>query len=219
MSVAQPVSLETLSQHAGLTLERSTLEKLSVFAAMVEEWDRRVNLTGSGDRDSRNEVLFLDAFVLGAHPELVPSQTSLIDVGAGAGAPVIPLCLMRDDLEGWLVEPRAKRCAFLRTALGALKLDSRLHVVQARVESSANLPIDGTPDTALSRATFAPETWLALAASLAPVALVFTTSKTAPAPSRAWSERSRASYTVPSTGASRRILRYERRALSREGMI
>jgi 16S rRNA (guanine527-N7)-methyltransferase len=44
---------------------------------------------------------------------------SLIDVGSGNGSPGLVFALVRDDLEVTLLEPRARRWAFLREAARA----------------------------------------------------------------------------------------------------
>jgi 16S rRNA (guanine527-N7)-methyltransferase len=52
----------------------------------------------------------------GAH---LPAPGSLIDVGSGSGSPGLVLALVRDDLDVTLLEPRARRWAFLREAARA----------------------------------------------------------------------------------------------------
>jgi len=49
----------------------------------------------------------------------LPASGSLIDVGSGNGSPGLVLALVRDDLEVTLLEPRARRWAFLREAARA----------------------------------------------------------------------------------------------------
>src|SRR5207249_151424 len=51
-----------------------------------------------------------------------PSQSMLTDVGAGAGFPGIPLKIARNDLHLALVEPVQKKCSFLHSIVGSLKL-------------------------------------------------------------------------------------------------
>ena len=59
----------------------------------------------------------LVADVLPAAP--LPEAGSLLDVGSGNGSPGLVLALVRDDLEVTLLEPRARRWAFLREAARA----------------------------------------------------------------------------------------------------
>jgi 16S rRNA (guanine527-N7)-methyltransferase len=51
---------------------------------------------------------------LGAAPLVASGR--LVDVGSGNGSPGLVLALLRDDVEPTLLEPRARRWAFLREA-------------------------------------------------------------------------------------------------------
>jgi 16S rRNA (guanine527-N7)-methyltransferase len=62
-------------------------------------------------------VRLLVADVLPAAPLARPG--TLIDVGSGNGSPGLVFALVRDDLEVTLLEPRARRWAFLREAARA----------------------------------------------------------------------------------------------------
>lgn len=46
----------------------------------------------------------------------------MVDVGAGAGFPGLPLKIVRDDLRLILIEPVKKKCSFLSSVAGLLKL-------------------------------------------------------------------------------------------------
>jgi 16S rRNA (guanine527-N7)-methyltransferase len=72
----------------------------------------------------------LNCAVLG---ELVPEGGEVIDVGAGAGLPGIPVALCRPDLSVTLVEPLLRRVAWLETVVADLEL-SQVRVRRARAE-------------------------------------------------------------------------------------
>ncbi|MFL6129030.1 MAG: 16S rRNA (guanine(527)-N(7))-methyltransferase RsmG [Mycobacteriales bacterium] len=65
--------------------------------------------------------------------ELVPAGASVVDAGSGAGLPGIPLALARPDLTVTLLEPLARRHAFLTECAGRLGLDT-VTVVRGRAE-------------------------------------------------------------------------------------
>lgn len=141
----------------GASVTDAQLDRLASFAALVAKWNARSNLTGAKDPEARCDVLFADAFVL-ADLELVPKNARLVDIGAGAGAPSLPLTILRPDLSLTLVEPRRLRVAFMRTAVGELDLVDRVRIEERRLEGP---PLPGAPfDVALSRATFGPAEWL-----------------------------------------------------------
>ena len=66
--------------------------------------------------------------------ELVPNGARVVDVGSGAGLPGIPLALARPDLRVVLVEPLARRVAWLREILDDLGLD--IQVERGRAEEA-----------------------------------------------------------------------------------
>ena len=59
---------------------------------------------------------------------------TLADVGSGAGLPGLVLALVRPGLTVTLIEPLARRAAFLTEAVEALELTDRVSVLRARAE-------------------------------------------------------------------------------------
>jgi 16S rRNA (guanine527-N7)-methyltransferase len=84
--------------------------------------------------------------------EVIPDGVEVLDVGSGAGLPGVPLALARPDLGMTLVEPLARRVAFLDDVLSALRAVQQfpmsVRVVRARAEA---LPRAGT-DVVVARA-------------------------------------------------------------------
>ncbi|ONI72818.1 16S rRNA (guanine(527)-N(7))-methyltransferase RsmG [Actinosynnema sp. ALI-1.44] len=64
--------------------------------------------------------------------ECVPDGATVVDVGSGAGFPGIPLAIARPDLDIVLLEPMARRVAWLEEV--AAKLDLDVTVVRGRAE-------------------------------------------------------------------------------------
>ena len=116
-------------QAAGL--EAPLAERLAVYAALVLNANRRVNLTGAKTGAAFAEHI-LDALTLRADV-----ASPLIDVGSGNGIPGIPLALAT-GARVTLLEPIKKRAAFLTSALAALAIDG--DVVTARAEDAARDP-------------------------------------------------------------------------------
>ena len=76
----------------------------------------------------------------GVMSEMIPIGASVADVGSGAGLPGIVLAVARPDLTITLVEPLARRTAFLSEAVTALGLDSTVTVIRGRAEDLAGGP-------------------------------------------------------------------------------
>jgi len=135
---------------------------LSSYADSLLRWNARINLTAARTVEQLIAEHFPDAFALARKLE---EPARIVDVGSGGGLPAIPLALLRPALSVELLEPIAKKAAFLRTALRELGLGGRASVRTARGEAVAR----ETPqafDVAISRATLAPAKWLALGARL-----------------------------------------------------
>jgi 16S rRNA (guanine527-N7)-methyltransferase len=82
---------------------------------------------------------------------LIPNGASVVDVGSGAGLPGIVLAVARPDLSITLVEPLARRTAFLTEAVTALGLESTVTVVRGRAEDVVAGPPAGA-DVVTARA-------------------------------------------------------------------
>lgn len=105
--------------------------RLSTYAALVLDANRRLNLTGAKDGTA------LAAHILDALTLRGDVAAPLIDVGSGNGLPGIPLALAT-GARVTLLEPIKKRAAFLRQALMLLALDG--DVLDARAEEAARDP-------------------------------------------------------------------------------
>jgi 16S rRNA (guanine527-N7)-methyltransferase len=85
--------------------------------------------------------------------ELIPAASSVIDVGSGAGLPGIPVALVRPDARVVLLEPLARRCAFLEEAVRELGLTDRVVVLRGRApEIAAAKELPFFSDYAIARA-------------------------------------------------------------------
>ncbi len=82
---------------------------------------------------------------------LVPAGARVVDVGSGAGLPGIPLALARPDLTVALLEPLARRAAFLTECVDRLGLE-RVTVVRGRAEEGPVRRELGGADVVTARA-------------------------------------------------------------------
>ena len=82
---------------------------------------------------------------------LVPAGARVVDVGSGAGLPGIPLALARPDLTVTLLEPLARRVAFLTECVDRLGLE-RVTVVRGRAEEGPVRRALGGADVVTARA-------------------------------------------------------------------
>jgi 16S rRNA (guanine527-N7)-methyltransferase len=99
------------------------------FADMLSEHGVRRGLIGPRELDRLWERHLLNSAVLA---ELLTPDCHVLDVGSGAGLPGIPLAIARPDLQLTLLEPMARRVAWLQEVITELALT--VEVVRGRAE-------------------------------------------------------------------------------------
>lgn len=120
---------------AGLGLAAPERTALAAYLDRLAAWGRRANLTGARTPEERVARLVAPALPAVGLVE----GPSLLDVGSGNGSPGLVLALLRPDLEVTLLEPRARRWAFLREAAREVgRLD--LTVLRERHDTHAGPP-------------------------------------------------------------------------------
>ena len=209
---AAPLLASSLAPLLTPLLTEETEASLSRWLDLLVSWNARVDLTAARSADELVDLMVADAWMLASR---IDQGARVIDVGTGAGAPGLALAILRPDLEVTLVEPQAKRRAFLRTVLGTLGLP-RVNLDPRKGDAVATSH-PRSWDVALARATLAPAPWLALARDLVTgtgAAWVFLAKEPNPV-NPGFTESEEVRYVWPLTGAERRLVRYERRAGSR----
>jgi 16S rRNA (guanine527-N7)-methyltransferase len=129
-----------------LNVSRETLDKCAAYLALLEKWQKSVNLVARKTLDIAWQRHILDSGQLARY--LPDGCKVILDVGSGAGFPGLVLSIMQDATVH-LVESDHKKTVFLQTAIRELDLTAIVHNV--RIESLPAL----APDVITARA-FAP---------------------------------------------------------------
>lgn len=147
------------AERLGANLSSSAVAKLLLYAAEVRRWTGKVPLVSRPTLPDLVERHILDS--LAVAPDLSGAE-SVLDIGSGAGFPGIPLKVQLPSLTMALVEPSAKKAAFLNHIARQLKLGPGLLVHQLRAGGEPDL--EGLPqtDVVISRALAPLPSWLAL---------------------------------------------------------
>lgn len=115
-------------------LTDSMIEQFEIYAELLIEWNKKVNLTAILKPKEIAMKHFLDSLlVLEAHK--IPQGATVIDVGTGAGFPGVPLKIVRPDVKLTLLDSLNKRLNFLKFLSEFLKIDTNL--VHERAEEAA----------------------------------------------------------------------------------
>lgn len=96
----------------GLEYSETLHEKLEIYADFLVEYNKKVNLTAITDPDEIWLKHFIDSILFVKYVE-IPENSTMIDVGTGAGFPSVPLKLYRNDIKLTLLDSLNKRIVFL----------------------------------------------------------------------------------------------------------
>lgn len=106
------------------------LNQFYEYMNLLLEWNEKINLTAI---TAPNEVIlkhFIDSLTINKY---IKENSTLADVGTGAGFPGIPLKILRPDLKITLVDSLNKRINFLNEVINKLNLVN-IETVHSRIE-------------------------------------------------------------------------------------
>ena len=120
-----------------LTVSRETMDRLTAYVALVEKWQKRVNLvSGSTLPDIWMRHIWDSAQLV----PLIPQDTGrILDVGSGAGFPGLVLAALC-GAECHLAESDQKKAVFLQTVIRETGIRATIH--NSRIESLPSLDPD-----------------------------------------------------------------------------
>lgn len=120
------------AQALGITLSIEQVNSFFIYFAELNKWNRRINLTTI--REERDMVIKhgLDSlsYITGFHSA---RGLTLLDMGAGAGFPALPIKIVHPEIAVTLVESVKKKASFLRHIVRTLALDN-IEVIDKRTE-------------------------------------------------------------------------------------
>ncbi len=145
-------------QALDLNIDSAKQAQLLDLVHLLNKWNRVYNLTAVRDPNQMVSKHILDSLsLLPWLPASMNKQSDvfdLLDVGSGAGLPVLPLAITRPELRCLSVESNGKKTRFQQQACVELKLNN-VTVQQARIED-----ITIKAATIVSRAFTAPDNFL-----------------------------------------------------------
>ena len=112
-------------------------DKKEIFEKYYEKlvsYNQKVNLTAITDKAQVFTKHFLDSIL---PIDAIPVGANVVDVGAGAGFPSLPIKIVRDDVKITMVDSLNKRINFLNELTKELNIESTN--IHARAEDFAKL--------------------------------------------------------------------------------
>jgi len=137
-SDSTPVDLgvDILAQHAPrleLDLTPHQLAQFARYTELLQAGNKRANLTAITDPADVQIRHYLDSLTAVLAIPRWPDRTRVVDIGAGAGFPGVPLKIAFPGIRLTLAESTGKKTAFLQELVGELALDY-VEVLTIRVE-------------------------------------------------------------------------------------
>jgi 16S rRNA (guanine527-N7)-methyltransferase len=122
--------VEQEAKSMGLTLSAHEIRLFELYAAELKKWNSKVNLTAI-TKDTEIAIKhFVDSLTLAPY---ITEDDRLLDIGSGAGIPVIPLKIIMPGIPMVSVDAVAKKIHFQRHAIRTLNLKN-IEAIHARVE-------------------------------------------------------------------------------------
>ena len=124
----------------GVELSKEQLDQFCLYQTVLADWNQRMNLTSITGDEEVQVGHFLDSLtLLAVLPQSLVPGIKLVDVGAGAGFPGLPLKIAFPGIKLTLVESVGKKASFLEHLAGALGLTG-VEVHKGRAEEAARRP-------------------------------------------------------------------------------
>ena len=121
------------ARYLGIKLSPQQINAFSRYQELLQSWNRRASLTTVDDPRGIRVRHFLDSLTCAAVTGNLDGQR-LIDVGAGAGFPGLPLKILYPRLQLTLLESVTKKVRFLEAVVEELGLQD-VQVLDARAET------------------------------------------------------------------------------------
>lgn len=117
-------------QSMQLMLSSQELDSFEIYAAELKKWNSKVNLTAITKDNEIAIKHIMDSLTLAPY---IKEGDTLLDIGSGAGLPVIPLKIIRPEISMVSVDAVAKKIHFQRHVIRILNLKN-IEAIHARIE-------------------------------------------------------------------------------------
>ncbi|MEW9672335.1 16S rRNA (guanine(527)-N(7))-methyltransferase RsmG [Ammoniphilus sp. 3BR4] len=105
-----------------ITLSDQQMSQFHQYFTLLVEWNEKINLTAITDKNEVYEKHFFDSLSASFFFDFSKVQT-IIDIGAGAGFPSLPIKIVHPHLQVTIVDSLNKRITFLQHLAKELELE------------------------------------------------------------------------------------------------
>ena len=128
------LEFQNILKGKGIEVSERQLKQFQKYYEILVEWNEKMNLTAITDKEDVYLKHFYDSITIAFDFDF--NDQTLIDVGAGAGFPSVPLKILYPNLKITIVDSLNKRITFLNHLFKELELDN-CKAVAARAEEYA----------------------------------------------------------------------------------
>jgi len=121
----------------GIELNETQIKKFGKFYDLLIYWNKKINLTAITEKEEVEAKHFLDSLTLIKTGYFIKG-INVLDVGAGAGFPSVPLAIVLEDINFTLLDSQNKRVKFIEIVITELELKN-VAAIHERAENAAYL--------------------------------------------------------------------------------
>jgi 16S rRNA (guanine527-N7)-methyltransferase len=132
----------------GIQLRAAEVTRLSKYYELLLKWNDRLHLVAPCSPEEFATRHVFESLLLLSH---LPQKARVLDVGSGAGLPIIPCLIIRTDLSATLIESSPRKAVFLREALRDVSNREPAALTVARFEQTTAPEADFVTCRALDR--------------------------------------------------------------------
>jgi 16S rRNA (guanine527-N7)-methyltransferase len=137
LSEDQILKLQRALSSLKIELSARMLEQFQIYLSQILDWNKRIHLVSKSDAQPERLLRhFVDSLTIFEAIQ-IPQKANLLDLGAGAGFPSIPIKIVRDDVNLTLVESTRKKSLFLQKLVKDMELGNVM-VINQRAEELMN---------------------------------------------------------------------------------
>ena len=120
----------------GIELTDRQKDQFERYFELLVEWNEKINLTAITEKNEVYLKHFYDSIAPVLQGLIDNQELKLLDIGAGAGFPSLPMKIIYPQLDVTIIDSLNKRINFLKLLAEELKLD-KVHFYHGRAEDLA----------------------------------------------------------------------------------
>ena len=131
-----PQEFYQLLAQQGIELTDRQKDQFERYFELLVEWNEKINLTAITEKNEVYLKHFYDSIAPVLQGLIDNQELKLLDIGAGAGFPSLPMKIICPQLDVTIIDSLNKRINFLKLLAEELKLD-KVHFYHGRAEDLA----------------------------------------------------------------------------------